>query len=60
MAKAKWSAFGAAGEMDPAPFESPIHDYYMTDPISRASATMAKCSALYVSSGARAATGTGD
>ena len=26
----------AAGNMDSAPFESPISNYYMTDPISRA------------------------
>ncbi|KAJ3130346.1 hypothetical protein HK098_002575 [Nowakowskiella sp. JEL0407] len=29
-------------------FWNPINDYYMTDPISRASVTMAKCSKVYV------------
>ena len=29
------------------PFELPITDFYMTDPISRASSTMAKCSQTY-------------
>ncbi len=40
---ADWGPFGAAGEMDPAPFESPIRNFYMTDPISRVSPTMAAC-----------------
>ncbi|HYB10125.1 MAG TPA: NADH-quinone oxidoreductase subunit NuoG [Alphaproteobacteria bacterium] len=38
-----WGPFGAAGSLSAAPFESPIANYYMTDPISRASETMAKC-----------------
>jgi NADH-quinone oxidoreductase subunit G len=40
---AEWSEFGKAGEIDGAPFESAIGNFYMTDPISRASETMAKC-----------------
>ena len=36
-------AFGAAGAMDDVGFTSPIDNFYMTDPISRASATMAAC-----------------
>ena len=43
-----WGGFGKSGPMDPAPFVSPIADFYMTDPVSRASETMAKCSELYV------------
>jgi NADH-quinone oxidoreductase subunit G len=43
-----WGEFGKVGPMDPAPFVSPIADFYMTDPVSRASETMAKCSELYV------------
>ena len=39
----EWSAFGASGELDAAQFESPIENFYMTDPISRASETMARC-----------------
>jgi NADH-quinone oxidoreductase subunit G len=46
---ASWDAFGAAGEMDAAPFESPVANYYMTDPISRASETMAECTREFVS-----------
>lgn len=38
-----WSEFGASGVIDVAPFSSPIPNFYMTDPISRASETMAKC-----------------
>jgi len=42
---AAWGNFGAGGTASAAPFESPIANYYMTDPISRASETMAKCTA---------------
>jgi NADH-quinone oxidoreductase subunit G len=35
-----------AGTPDRAPFHSPIADYYLTNPIARASAVMAECSAL--------------
>jgi NADH-quinone oxidoreductase subunit G len=44
---AAWGAFGAAGPVEPAPFAYPIADFYRTDPISRASPTMAACSASY-------------
>jgi NADH-quinone oxidoreductase subunit G len=40
---APWGDFGADGEMDPAPLTAPIDNFYMTDAISRASATMARC-----------------
>ena len=40
------SALYPAGEVDGAPFHAVVHDYYMTDPIARASVTMAECSAL--------------
>ena len=40
---AAWPEFGGAGSIDQAPFASPIANFYMTDPISRASATMARC-----------------
>ena len=48
---ADWRRFGSEGPMDPDPFTSPIADFYMTDPICRASETMAACSALYADSG---------
>ena len=40
---AKWGPFGTKGKTDDASFTSPIDNFYMTDSISRASATMAKC-----------------
>lgn len=40
---ATWTSFGVAGALGDAAFANPIKNYYMTDPISRASATMAKC-----------------
>jgi len=30
------------------PFEKPIRNFYMTDPISRASVTMAQCTRAFV------------
>jgi NADH-quinone oxidoreductase subunit G len=45
---AAWGNFGRDGPLDPAPFQLPIENYYMTDPISRASETMAKCTEEYV------------
>jgi NADH-quinone oxidoreductase subunit G len=52
-----WAAFGKAGPVDGAPFVSPITNFYMTDPISRASATMAACTETYLK-GSAARTGT--
>jgi NADH-quinone oxidoreductase subunit G len=40
-----WGAFGQAGPLDDAPFVSPIGNFFMTCPISRASQTMASCMA---------------
>ena len=40
---APWGDFGTDGELDPAPLAASIGNFYMTDPISRASATMARC-----------------
>jgi NADH-quinone oxidoreductase subunit G len=37
---------GSKGEMIDQPFESPIKDFYLTNPIARASVTMAECSAV--------------
>ena len=35
---------GVAGEVSTTPFASPIKDFYLTNPIARASVTMAECS----------------
>ena len=42
---AEWANFGAKGEIQSKPLSSHIRNYYMTDPISRASETMAACTA---------------
>jgi NADH-quinone oxidoreductase subunit G len=55
--RAAWGPFGQDGAVDPAPFALPIDNYYMTDPISRASQTMASCSAELLPA-AREVTGT--
>ncbi len=39
------SAVGAKGDLSDAPFRSPVTDFYFTNPIARASVTMAECSA---------------
>ncbi len=43
LAPAAWGAFGNEGSMENAAFRYPIANFYMTDPISRSSVTMAKC-----------------
>jgi NADH-quinone oxidoreductase subunit G len=57
-AKAAWSAFGAVGPIAATPFVYPIADFYKTDPISRASPTMAECSELFVTGAIQGRTGT--
>ena len=52
-----WGDFGVAGDMTDAAFENPVANFYMTDPISRASATMAACTETFAS-GAAGKTGT--
>ncbi|WP_454760126.1 NADH-quinone oxidoreductase subunit NuoG [Caulobacter segnis] len=39
-------ALGADGEASDAPFESPIKAFHLTNPIARASVTMAECAAV--------------
>ena len=53
---AKWEPFGEAGEMSHAEFTLPIDSFYMTDPISRASETMAQCRAAIEGHPARTGT----
>jgi NADH-quinone oxidoreductase subunit G len=40
------TAVGAPGDVLEAPFLSPIKDFYLTNPIARASVTMARCAGL--------------
>ena len=37
---------GLAGPVETAPFRSPVSDFYLTNPIARASAVMAECSVM--------------
>jgi NADH-quinone oxidoreductase subunit G len=55
---AEWRPFGSAGAIEPAPFGTAIADFYLTDPISRASPTMAACSRAYRQAVAGQGTGT--
>src|SRR5262249_21712385 len=44
-----WYAIGVSGGVDAAvPLASPIDDFYLTNPIARASETMAECSRTFV------------
>ncbi|TXH34668.1 MAG: NADH-quinone oxidoreductase subunit G [Rhodospirillaceae bacterium] len=43
-----WQKFGNDAPVDTKPFTPAIANYYMTDPISRASETMAKCTEAFV------------
>jgi NADH-quinone oxidoreductase subunit G len=45
---APWGEFGEPGPIDPAPWVYPIAEFYRTDPISRASLTMAECSEVFL------------
>jgi NADH-quinone oxidoreductase subunit G len=45
---AVWNAIGTAGTIDTkAPLECSIRDFYLTNPIARASETMAECSRIF-------------
>ncbi len=55
---AAWGDFGQAGAMGSEPFVSPIGNFYMTDPISRASETMAECTEAFGLGAKGEATGT--
>ena len=54
---AEWGAFGQPGPIDDDPFAAAVENFYMTDPISRASPTMAECTAVFASD-RKEATGT--
>jgi NADH-quinone oxidoreductase subunit G len=46
---AAWGSFGAQGAVADRPFATTVRNFYMTDPISRASPTMARCTAEILS-----------
>jgi NADH-quinone oxidoreductase subunit G len=54
--KPRWASFGRDGDITAKPFKSPIQNFYMTDPISRASPTMAECSGLRAGNGEKTGT----
>ena len=41
-----FAALGAKGDLAEAPFESPVKAFHLTNPIARASVTMAECAAV--------------
>lgn len=45
-----WASFGKDAKCDKAPFNLPIANFYMTDPITRASKVMAECTDAFVKS----------
>ncbi len=47
-APAEWQDFGTDGDIDAAPFHGGVDNFYMTDPISRASETMARCTETFI------------
>ena len=51
----KGADLGEKGEVAEAVFASPVKDFYLTNPIARASRTMAECSALHASGANRMA-----
>ena len=55
---ADWEIFGQAGSIEASAFTYPVDNYYQTDPISRASQTMAQCTQEFVLGGTGKATGT--
>ncbi|AUN28950.1 NADH-quinone oxidoreductase subunit NuoG [Niveispirillum cyanobacteriorum] len=48
MVPASWGPFGTEGAVADAHFTSPVENFYMTDPISRASQTMADCTEAFL------------
>jgi NADH-quinone oxidoreductase subunit G len=45
---APWASFGKAGDIAPGPVALSVTDFYQTNPIARASRTMAECTAVIV------------
>jgi len=48
-----WAKIGLPGDILETPFEYPIRNFYFTNPITRASKTMAECSALCLTGAAQ-------
>ena len=54
-AAATWGGIGETGALDSTPVTGAISDFYLTNPIARASETMAKCSLEFVSGASKMA-----
>ena len=53
---AKWSEFGVKGSLEETtPYASVINNYFMTDPVSRASNTMLECTKQFKTMSANSA-----
>jgi NADH-quinone oxidoreductase subunit G len=52
---AAWGSFGKPGPISDRPFTTTVDNFYMTDPISRSSPTMARCTAEILGGGTRVA-----
>lgn len=51
-----WGHIGVEGKIDATkPLAAAIHDFYLTNPVARASETMAECSRTYIKGGTAAA-----
>ena len=55
LSEASWGKFGSGGEIKDGEFIQPIENFYMTDVISRASATMAECTEVALAKKEKAA-----
>ena len=49
--KSVWGKFGQEGEFSREPFRLAVPNFYMTDPISRASLVMAECTKAFIEAG---------
>ncbi len=48
---APWKSFEVSDELQDGSFESPVRNFYMTDPVSRVSPTMAACVETFIDGG---------
>ncbi|MDG2243939.1 MAG: NADH-quinone oxidoreductase subunit NuoG [Rhodospirillaceae bacterium] len=58
VAATEWEQFGESGSIEASAFTYQVSNYYQTDPISRASRTMAQCTQDFVMGKTEKATGT--
>ena len=61
ISKSEWCEFGLEGSLeDTTPYSSGVKNYFMTDPVSRASRTMLECTKQFLLTDPRPAPGAGD